>query len=145
MDLTYEKATDADIEQIFRFSKELIDRYENIQSIDYEKVLAWVRRKIEKNIQDYECVWWNGQKVGYYHFYRDHDRMEIDDLYVFPQYRDRGIGTRIIQKCCSETGLPVFLYVFIKNVRAVSLYQRLGFRIVETIHDSRSIMQKDQP
>ena len=38
---------------------------------------------------------------------------------------------------------PVTLYVFIKNEKAVSLYERLGFVIVETIKDSRYIMKRD--
>ena len=35
------------------------------------------------------------------------------------------------------------LYVFIKNQRAVSLYQRLDFEIVRTVNNSRYIMKKE--
>ena len=67
--------------------------------------------------------------------------MELDDLYIFPEYRNQQIGTKVIEKCLSETDLPVYLYVFIKNTKAVALYERLGFRVIETIKDSRYIMQ----
>ena len=55
--------------------------------------------------------------------------MELDDLYVLSEYRGQGVGTAIIQKCCCETELPVFLYVFKENNPAVSLYEKMGFRI----------------
>ena len=35
------------------------------------------------------------------------------------------------------------LYVFIKNEKAVSLYKRLGFKVTETIHNSRYIMKNE--
>lgn len=144
MELTYQKATSEDIESIFALNKELIDQYENIQNIEYDKVLNWVRRKIENDIDEYSCVFCDGQKAGYFHFYPSEEMMELDDLYIFPEYQNRGIGTAIIKKCCTESELPVFLYVFIKNERAVSLYESLGFKVVKTIDESRYIMQRGE-
>lgn len=141
MNLSFEKATESDIELIYEFNKYLIDRYENLQNIEYDKVLNWVRRKIETNIAEYQRILWNEDLAGYYRFHQDGDRMELDDLYVFPHYRNQQIGTRVIEKCLAETDLPVYLYVFIKNAQAVSLYERIGFKVIETIQDSRYIMQ----
>lgn len=143
MNLTYENATEQDIENIYEFNKYLIDRYENVQNIDYEKVLNWVHKKIETNIQEYQRVIVDDEVAGYYRFYQDGDKMELDDLYIFPEYRNQQIGTKVIEKCLTETDLPVYLYVFIKNAKAVALYERLGFRVIETIKDSRYIMQED--
>ncbi len=141
MNLAYENATEQDVEIIFEFNKYLIDRYENIQNIEYDKVLNWVHKKIENNIHEYQRVLAEGELAGYYRFHLDGDKMELDDLYIFPQYRNQQIGTRVIEKCLAETELPVYLYVFIKNTKAVALYKRLGFQVVETIKDSRYIMQ----
>lgn len=143
MNLSYEKATESDIEAIYEFNKYVIDRYENIQNIEYEKVLNWVHRKIETYIDEYQRILFDGELAGYYRFHQDGDKMELDDLYVFPHYRNQQIGTRVIEKCLSETTMPIYLYVFMKNVKAVSLYERLGFKVVETIKDSRYIMQID--
>ena len=52
MYLTYEGADAADIEPICRFCKELIDRYEKLQSIEYDAVLAWERKKVEEYMKD---------------------------------------------------------------------------------------------
>jgi len=143
MNLLFEKATMSDIESIYEFNKYLIDRYENIQNIDYDKVLKWVHKKIETYIDEYQRNLCDGELAGYYRFYQDGDKMELDDLYVFPEYRNQQIGTKVIEKCLAETDLPVYLYVFIKNTKAVALYERLGFRVIETIKDSRYIMQED--
>lgn len=141
MKLLFEKATGSDIESIYEFNKYLIDRYENVQNIEYDKILSWVQRKIETYIEEYQRILFDGELAGYYRFHQDGDKMELDDLYIFPQYRNQQIGTSIIEKCLLETDLPVYLFVFIKNTKAVELYKRIGFEIVETIQDSRYIMQ----
>lgn len=139
-----EMATAYDIEPIYRLCKELIDAYEDISSIDYERVLKWVRAKIEGSINEYAAVFKGDEKVGYFHFYKNRDgEYELDDLYVLPKYRGRGIGTEIIERCCAWVAAPVMLYVFIKNEKAVALYKRLGFEIVQTVNGSRYIMRRE--
>ena len=125
--LLFEKATGSDIESIYEFNRYLIDRYENVQNIEYDKVLSWVQRKIETYIEEYQRILFDGELAGYYRFHQDGDKMELDDLYIFPQYRNQQIGTTIIEKCLMETNLPVYLFVFIKNTKAVELYKRIGF------------------
>lgn len=143
MEIKYKTAEDIDIEPIFKLNKALIDEYENIETIDYEKVLSWEKNKIKTHIKEYTCAMINEKKVGYYHFSHTDGKMELDDLYIFSQYQNMGIGTEILKNCISQTSLPIFLYVFIKNKGAVALYQRLGFKITQTIQNSRYIMQRN--
>lgn len=140
MELTFAPAAGPDIDIIYSLSKDLIDRYEDIGSIDYEKVLAWVRRKIEKKISEYTCVFCDGTKAGYYRVTAADGMTELDDLYILPEFQSRGIGTFIINKCCAESKLPVMLYVFTRNTGAFALYQRLGFRVAKQVGTSRCIM-----
>ena len=142
MELNYVRASGADVEAIFALSKALIDRYEDVESIDYDKVLQWVRRKIDAQIGEYQRVLMDGDLAGYVHFHPDGERMELDDLYILPEYRGRGIGTAVVEKCCAETEKPVYLYVFRRNEGAVRLYRRLGFEIVQEVGGSRYIMQR---
>lgn len=143
MVLTFSPAEKTDVDTIYQFSKDLIDAYEDLESIDYHKVLAWVQRKIESNIGEYVTIYQNGQKAGFFRFSPADGMMEIDDLYIFPEFRNQGIGTAVIETCCSETNLPVMLYVFTRNTGAFSLYRRLGFRVTETIGNSRCIMVRN--
>ena len=144
--LIYQPADASDLDALFAFNKELIDRYEDLNQIPYQKVLAWVRQKLEQQIQEYTCVFADGQKAGYYHFSpMDSNTMELDDLYLFPAFRGHGIGTAVIQKCCAETSQPILLYVFQKNTGAIALYQRMGFQIqctTQNVSRTRYIMRR---
>ena len=141
MDLTYSPAVPVDAGAIFELCKALIDQYEDISIIDYHRVLAWVRRKIEENISEYRRILADGAHAGYFHFYPAEDGWELDDLYIFPEFQNRGIGTAVIRDCC-EKG-PVMLYVFRKNTGALALYRRLGFREVGTAGQNRLILRKE--
>ena len=143
MELTYAPAAPEDADLIFSLSKDLILRYEDLNAIDPEKVLRWVRRKIEENIGQYTCVLLESEKAGFFRFCPAGEMMELDDLYILPPFRSRGIGTAIIRKCCAGTGLPVMLYVFTGNTGALGLYRRLGFRVAETVSPTRCIMIKE--
>ena len=144
MELSFGVAVRQDTDRIFQLNKELIDRYENVQDIPYEEVLGWVRRKIEKNIHSYTRIYADGIHAGFFRFVPNGDRMELDDLYLFPEFQSRGIGSTVIQKCCDETDLPVMLYVFVSNTGACNLYRRLGFEIQETVYNSRYIMVREK-
>ena len=145
MKLDFRPAQPEDTEPLFTFNRELIDAYEDKSLIDYGRVLAWVRRKLERHLSEYTCIWADGQKAGYFHFYPlDGKVMELDDLYLFPAFRGRGIGTEIIRACCrAAAGRPVVLYVFVRNTRAVALYRRLGFRVAAQPSPTRYIMRRE--
>lgn len=140
MQLTYEWARPEDAPVVFGFAKELIETYETDPKLDLDMALAWTKRKIEKRIGEYTRVLRDGQTVAYYRIVPDGDRMELDDLYVLPAWRNRGIGTTILRRCLA-LGKPIYFYVFTGNVRAVALYEREGFRKAEDVSPSRMIME----
>lgn len=138
--LAFLPAQPEDIETIFAQSKALIERYEDLASIDYVRVLQWVHKKIENNIGMYTRVMSGKTTVAYYCLREDADRMELDDLYVLPAYRGKGIGSRILKKCLSETDKEIYLFVFTQNLGAIALYQRLGFEVSQNVSATRLIM-----
>ena len=139
MNLTYEIANPADIEPIYQSCIKLIWEYEDLGSVDLSKVLPWIRRKLESSISEYTRVLLDGVLVAYYHFAPSEGKMELDDLYVLPAFRDRGIGTAVLRRCVAE-GKPIYFYVFTKNTRAIALYEREGFRKTEDVSPTRQIM-----
>ena len=141
MNLTEIPADLSDVQRIFSLSKSLIDQYEDIASIDYDRVLVWVRRKIEENIAQYRRILYDGSHAGYYRLCPAEDGWELDDLYVFPEYQNRGIGSGIIRRCCACG--PVILYVFTKNTRALALYRHMGFHTLRAVGTTRLILRKE--
>ena len=141
MELMYEKARLEDAPVIFGFAKELIETYETDPDLDLAIALDWTRRKIEKRIGEYTRVLADGETAAFFRFVPDGERMELDDLYVLPAFRDRGIGTAVLRRCVAQ-GRPVCFYVFTKNNRAVALYEREGFRKVEDVSPTRMIMAR---
>ena len=142
MNLTYQAATNADIDALYEWNRRLISAYETDPSADMDRILRWVRRKLETSIAEYTSILDDGEPVGYYRFFRNEDgAYELDDLYVTPAAQSRGIGTAVLQRCLDSVTAPVYLYVFIRNTRAVALYRRLGFEIAETVGNSRYIMR----
>lgn len=140
MNLQYVVAEKADIPKIFDMAKALIDQYEDTSAIDYEKVLAWVSRKIETHISEYCCVQSGGQTCAYYRLCEDG---ELDNLYVLPAFQNRGIGAAILERCIAVSSKPLYLYVFSRNVRAISFYERFGFCVRKTVGNTRLIMTRN--
>ena len=140
MMLQYSSAETEHIAAIYGQAKALIDAYEDIASIDYDAVLSWVNRKITKNISEYCCVTENGEICA---FFRLCDDGELDDLYVLPAFRGCGIGSEILRKCIADSGRPLYLYVFSRNIRAISFYEKFGFVLRETVGKTRLIMARN--
>lgn len=139
--LTYKAAQQEDIEPLFLLNKQLIDEYEDLESIDYDRVLRWVHRNLEQNLSHFTRVFWDGTLAGYYCLCPKDGKTELDSFFVLPAFQGRGIGTEALRKCQREAAGPIFLYVFRKNIWAIALYERLGFQIVKEIGTTRYIME----
>ena len=66
----------------------------------------------------------------------------IDEIYIEKEFRNNGIGTDIIRKML-ENNRNIYLWVYKENSKAVLLYKRLGFIIVDET-DSRYYMKYDK-
>lgn len=71
-----------------------------------------------------------GQRpVGRVSVHRDRETMTLIDIAILPEFRGRGIGSRVLASVIEEAeehGLPVRCHVDPQNA-AQHLYQRLGF------------------
>ena len=97
--------------------------------------------KITNNISLYQCIVIDGIKAGYFYFQSNGRESELDDLYIFPEYRGRGVGSSVLRYCIQQVDHPIFLYVFRKNTDAVRLYKKMGFVTAETVGNTRMIMR----
>lgn len=143
MNITFKNATAIDIDKVFELNKNLIEKYETNLNLDFEKNFIWVKKKIEYNIENYQCIHFEGINVGYYYLHDEDGNLELDDFFIFDEFQGRGIGTEVLKHIsliAKEKNKDVFLYVFVNNQGAINLYHRNGYKIVKNIADSRYIM-----
>ena len=75
----------------------------------------------------------DGEPAGRLYVHETASMMHVIDLTLMPQFRDRGIGTRIFGDLFAHAerhGLTVRLRVERRNERATMLYTALGFELV---------------
>ena len=161
MNLHFMRASEADIPVIYAQAKNLIDTYEDLASIDYDKVLDWVRRKISKHISSYTAVILSDKTCAYYRLCDDfitnlniptgvfastqlsHANFVIFcDVFYLADFQNRGIGSEILEKCILESVNPLYLYVFSANTRAISFYEKHGFSLREKVGKTRLILNR---
>ena len=132
----YAAAEQRDLPLLFALNRALIDQYEDVDSIDYDRVLAWVEKNLRKQLPHFRRILHDGQLAGFFCL----SDGELDNLFVLPEYRGIGLGTEMI-RYCQALSPSLTLYVFRKNVRAIALYQRMGFQITKEAGKTRYIME----
>lgn len=60
-------------------------------------------------------------------------RHRIEFLYVDPAFQDQGAGTALMEFALKKMPRPVKLAVFTDNLVAKKLYEKFGFRVVNTV------------
>jgi ribosomal protein S18 acetylase RimI-like enzyme len=79
----------------------------------------------------------HGEPAGRLYVHETPSMMHVVDLTLMPQFRDRGIGTRIFHdlfRHAEASGQSITLRVERRNERATMLYSALGFDLV-TVDD----------
>lgn len=134
--INFKQATIEDIDVIYELSKDLIFKYEKQGNLDF--ILKWMYTKIKNHIEEYQVIYQNNVKVGYFRLFMQDEYKELDDFYIFEEFRNQGIGTEVLNQICKE---PIQLYVFDENIKAIALYERFGFRKIKDLNNGRSIMR----
>ncbi|OFZ58338.1 MAG: hypothetical protein A2381_14440 [Bdellovibrionales bacterium RIFOXYB1_FULL_37_110] len=74
------------------------------------------------------------QDIGYYQLNEKVDNLHIRNFIIDQNYQGIGIGTSILKdliETCKTKNQVIKLGVFKMNQRAMKLYRRLGFKVVE--------------
>lgn len=134
--MEFVSAEQRDLPLLFALNKQLIDKYEDVSAIDYDRVLMWIHKNLESHLKDFRRILYQGQLAGFYCL----SDGELDSLFVLPEFRGNGIGTRVLRSC-QEHSPYLFLYVFKENDRAIALYRRMGFHITKETGKTRYVME----
>lgn len=95
---------------------------------DTDKIKEYVDMSVKEFLDCYKLVIINDSIAGIF-FVRDfEDGVLIDEIYLYDEYRNKGIGTDLIN---SVSNPNIYLWVYKNNEKAISLYKKLGFNIIE--------------
>ena len=105
---------------------------------EMDKVLSYneknkIRKSIDKNIETtcelYKIIYVDKKIAGAYLVLPYEDGYIIDEIYLFKEYRNNGIGTRVIKGLIKEYR-TIYIWVYKNNLDAIRLFEKLGFMIV---------------
>ena len=136
-----ENSSIKDIERIKKYKLNTIFDYaKDLDKNEIERINNYVNETIPKQIDEYKNIVLNNIIVGSFLITKNENGLLLDEIFIEEQYRNKGIGTSIIKDVVSKSNNNVYLWVYKDNIKAVNLYNKLGFNIKEET-DSRYYME----
>lgn len=114
---------------------------------EMDKILSYTEKKkirksidmnIERTCESYKIIYVDKKIAGAYLTLPYEDGVIIDEIYLFKEFRNKGIGTDIIKKIQKDNS-ELYVWVYKNNKDAIRLFERLGFR---TITNGRTQIMK---
>lgn len=126
------KVKDAEFKDI-----EILTSIKSVTMIDdvMDKKLAYQEKikiknnislNIQENYKNYKLIYIESKIIGAYALINYLDGFMIDELYLFSEYRNQGIGTQIINELI-EKNRKLYIWVYKDNILALKLFRSLGF------------------
>lgn len=102
---------------------------------EYNKISNYVKNETPKMLDDTRIIMYdNDQPIGMIIAYQKEQDWFIDDIFLIPEFRHKGIGRMILEnEIASHDQLA--LWVYKSNIHAISLYESLGFKVEESIKE----------
>lgn len=79
---------------------------------------------------------YKNQPVGKAHLLQEDFQVQLSDIAILPAFQGRGLGQALVAQCirhvAATSALPVCLDVESNNQHALRLYQKLGFRVLNS-------------
>ncbi len=102
----------------------------NLTEEEKIKINNYIDTSIPKELKEYKIILFNNKAIGCLLIKKQDDGVLLDEIYLEESYRSLGIGTEIIKNILDINNV-VYLWVYKENKKAVSLYKRLNFIIVD--------------
>ena len=137
------KASKKDIPRLIKYKKDIIYMYsKDLVEDERNKIDEYVITSANEMFEDYYNIIIDDKIIGSILLKDMPQGKLIDEIYIEKEFRNNGIGTDIIRKML-ENNRNIYLWVYKQNKKAISLYNRLGFIIVDET-DSRYYMKYDK-
>ena len=137
------EASKKDIPRLIKYKKDIIYMYsKDLVEDERNKIDEYVITSANEMFEDYYNIIIDDKIIGSILLKDMPQGKLIDEIYIEKEFRNNGIGTDIIRKML-ENNRNIYLWVYKENKKAISLYNRLGFIIVDET-DSRYYMKYDK-
>ena len=113
----------AKLYNIFEYAKDL-------PSDEIEKINKYVNQNIPLDINSYRLIICDDKRIGCLLLKEKDDGVLLDEIYLEDNFRNKGIGTSIINNVLENNNI-VYLWVYKDNIKAVNLYKRLLFNVID--------------
>ncbi|RDJ99275.1 GNAT family N-acetyltransferase [Paraburkholderia lacunae] len=135
-EITLRPATPVDEPFLFDLRKATMDEHLERAGEPADEQTHWQRLRYRFN--DAYIVCCGSEKIGLFKSFRDPNEWTILQIQILPTYQGRGIAARLVGEFlrqADDAHVSVALSV-LKGNRAINLYHRLGFHVVNTTDTS---------
>lgn len=120
-----------DIDYLKQAKSNIIYTYaNNLKEEEKNEINNYIDTSIPKELKEYKIILFNNKTIGCLLTKKQDDGVLLDEIYLEESYRSLGIGTEIIKNILDINNI-VYLWVYKENKKAVSLYKRLSFIIID--------------
>ena len=136
------RAAKKDIPRLIKYKKDIIHMYnKDLSEDERNKINEYVTNSVSEMFKDYYNIVFDDKIIGSILLKDIQEGKSIDEIYIEKEFRNNGIGTDIIMKVVKKSNNKnIYLWVYKENIKAVSLYKRLGFKIIDEA-ESRYYME----
>ena len=136
------KALKKDIPRLAQYKKDIIYMYsKGLSGEEKENINEYVITSVNEMFKDYYNIIIDDKIIGIVCIKDLENAKLLDEIYLEKEFRNNGIGTDIIMKILKESdNKNIYLWVYKENSKAVVLYNRLGFKIIDET-ESRQYME----
>ena len=136
------KAYKKDIPRLIEYKKDIIYMYsKDLAKDERNKIDEYIITSVNETIKDYNNIIIDDKIIGIVCIKDLENAKLLDEIYLEKEFRNNGIGTDIIMKVVKKSNNKnIYLWVYKENIKAVSLYKRLGFKIIDEA-ESRYYME----
>ena len=131
MEYKLSTSSNKDINRLIEYKKRTIYEYaKDLSNEEIDKINKYVTSEVPKLINDYCNIIVDNKIVGCLLLTNKDDGKLLDEIYLEEEYRNKGIGTEIINDILNNNNI-VYLWVYKENEKAISLYKKLEFNVIE--------------
>lgn len=131
MEYKLSKSSEKDINRLIEYKNRTIYQYaKDLSNEEIDRINKYITSEVPRLINDYCNIIVDNKIVGFILLTNNDNGKLLDEIYLEEEYRNKGIGTKIIMDILNNNDV-VYLWVYKENEKAISLYKKLGFNVIE--------------